>query len=216
MGQGFKFLSSKDERERAEAEMGYGYHLEDMERRYAPSNTVHENLRSFRSQRGLKKRDMASLMEVTTRTYYDYEEGNRPIPSDALVRLAVLTGGDINQILLGRPAETRPETVESAINDFCVILRFLGVEYPDMDMGTRADVARFALTHDWQGMPRIHPEVIRDAVRMKTRYRFHPEDIPAPPFWEDYGDNQDLFEEHMEEWQRQVDGDRKATLDDLG
>lgn len=200
---------------RAEAEMGYRYHLEDMERRYAPSNAVHEHLRSFRSQRGLKKRDMASLMEVTTRTYYDYEEGNRPVPSDALVRLAVLTGGDLNQILLGRSAEPRPQTIESAINDFRTILLFLDVEYPKMDMNTRSEVARFALIHDWQGMQRVHPAVIRDAVKITTGYRFHPEDIAAPPSWEDYED-QDQFEKDMAEWQRQVDGDRKAILDDLG
>jgi transcriptional regulator with XRE-family HTH domain len=193
---------------------GFELHLEDRARRYPMNGAVHENLRRFRKTRRLQQKEIAALMEVTSRTYRDYEKGIRPVPSDALVRLAVLTGGDLNEILLGRPAETRPETVEGALNDYYVILRFLSVEYPDMDLVTSADIARFALIHDWQGMPRVHPEVIRDAVRMKTRYRFHPEDIPAPPFWEDYGDDQDLFEEHTAEWQRQVDEDRGAHPED--
>ncbi|MEJ6389821.1 helix-turn-helix domain-containing protein [Gymnodinialimonas ulvae] len=202
----FYFQTSEKEQARAEAEQEYEYHLEEMARRYAPSGAVHENLRQFRTVRSLKKQEVAALMEVTTRTYYDYEEGNRPIPSDALVRLAVLTGGDLNEILLGRPAETRPKTIEIAINDFCTILRFLAAEYSSMDMSTRAEVARFALTHDWQGMPRVHPEVIRDAVKMTTRYRFHPETIPAPPYWEDYED-QAQYEADMAQWQREVDED---------
>jgi transcriptional regulator with XRE-family HTH domain len=193
---------------------GFELHLEDRARRYPMNGAVHENLRRFRKSRKLQQEEIAALMEVTSRTYRDYEKGIRPIPSDALVRLAVLTGGDLNEMLLGRPAETRPDTAENAINDFHTILRFLKVEYPDMDMITCAEVARFALIHDWQGMPRVHPEVIRDAVRMKTRYRFHPEDIPAPPFWEDYGDDQKLFDEHMAEWQRQVDEDRGTQPED--
>lgn len=190
-------------------------HREDARLGAMPSNAVHENLRRFRIARNLKKQDMAAMMEVTTRSYYDYEQGTRAIPSDALVRLAILTSGDLNEILLGGPVTPRPETINSAINDFCVVLKFLDKEYPEMDMQTRMSVARFVLTHDWQGLPRAHPGVIRDAVRLTTKYRYHPEDIPAPPFWEDYED-QDQFDQDMADWQARVEtGLGDATAEDV-
>lgn len=190
-------------------------HREDARLSATPSNAVHENLRRFRIARNLKKQEMASKMEVTTRSYYDYEQGTRAIPSDALVRLAILTGGDLNEILLGSPATPRPETINSAISDFCVVLNFLGSEYPEMDVHTRMRVARFVLTYDWQGLPRVHPGVIRDAVRLTTKYRYHPEDIPAPPFWEDYED-QDQFDQDMADWQARVEeGLEDAPVEDV-
>lgn len=204
----YKFRArSKDELLRQEAEEERDRAREESVRRNGADGAVHENLRNLRLRLKLNKQEMAELMEVTPRTYYGYERGQRTISSDVLVRLAVLTGVDMNEILLGRPARARPETIESAISDFCTVLRFLDTEYPDMDMNTRTKVARLVVTYDWDGALRIHPQVIRDAVKMVTRYRFHPEDLPAPPFWEDYGEDQDQYERDMAAWQRMVDED---------
>ncbi len=175
--------------------------------RNAATSALHLNLQALREKLGLQKNEMAELMKVTSRTYYAYEQGLRPIPSNTLTGLAVATGADMNQLLLGRPAPTDLNAVRSAVDDMMLIIKFLGTEYPDMDLQTRQEVSRFAVTTDWQGWSRMHPSVIRDAVRLVTRYRFHPEDIPAPPFWEDYGERQDEYEAAMEAWQNQLDED---------
>jgi hypothetical protein len=53
----------------------------------------------------------------------------------------------------------------------------------------------------------MHPDIIRDFVKIVTRYKFHPEDLPAPPLHEDYGDDLEGWERDMAEWQRIVDED---------
>lgn len=148
---------------------------------------------------------MAELMKVTSRTYYAYEQGVRPVPSDTLTRLAIVTGADMNEILLGHAAPTDLNTIRYAVDDLMLIVKFLSTEYPEMDIPTRMEVARFAVTTDWQGWSRMHPSIIRDAVRMVTRYRFHPEDIPAPPNWEDFAGRQGQYDTAMEEWQSEID-----------
>jgi transcriptional regulator with XRE-family HTH domain len=175
--------------------------------RNAPTSPMHINLRALREKLELQKNEMAELMKVTSRTYYAYERGQRPIPSDTLIRLAMVTGADMNQILLGRAAPTDLNTVRCAVDDMVLIMKFLGTEYPDMDLQTRQEVSRVAVTTDWQEWSRMHPSVIRDAVKMVTRYRFHPEDLPAPPFWEDYVDRPDEYEEATRSWQANTDRD---------
>jgi transcriptional regulator with XRE-family HTH domain len=164
-------------------------------------------VQALREKLGLQKNEMAELLGVTSRTYYAYERGLRPIPSTTLVKLAMVTGADLNEILLGRPARTNFETVRHAVDDLMSIRAYLVSEYPEMDEPTRTKVARFAVTTDWQGWSRMHPSVIRDAVRMVTCYRFHPEDIPAPPYWEEYEGRTDEYEEAMTEWQAKIDRD---------
>lgn len=178
-----------------------------LEQRFDSSGAIHQNLRIYREKMKLQKKEMATLMEVTSRTYYAYEEGVRAIPAPCLVRLAILTGGDLNEILMGRPVAPKPQVIESAIADFVIVMRFLDTEYEDMDLKTATDIARMVVSTDWNGLPRIHPEMIRDAVRLVTRYRFHPEDLPAPPMYNDYGGDDERFEEDAASWQRIVDED---------
>lgn len=173
--------------------------------RNAPSSPVHANVQALRERLKLQKNEMAELLEVTARTYYAYERGLRPIPSTTLVRLAMVTGADLNEVLLGHPAPTDFDAVRCAVDDLILIKKYLSNEYPEMDEQTRTKVARLAVTTDWQGWSRMHPSIIRDAVRMVTRYRFHPEDLREPPFWKDYGENSDLYEKAMEAWQAEVD-----------
>ena len=196
-----------DEWAKLEAEEQRRMDLEQMEITNAPDSPLHENLRKLRERLNLKKQEMAEIMDVTPRTYYAYEEGARSIPSNTLVKLAARTGVDLNTLLLGRSGTVDRNLVQSAIDDMVKIAGFLKKNYPDMDMSTAIKVARFSVTFDWQGWPRLHPEIIRDAVRMVARYRFHPEDLPAPPFWERYGEDQALYEENMAAWQAMVDED---------
>lgn len=187
---------------------------EQMEIENAPNSPLHENLRKLRERLNLKKQEMAEILDVTARTYYTYEEGARSIPSSTLVKLATRTGVDLNTLLLGRSVTADSRLVNSAIDDMVKVMDFLEKDYPEMDMKTAAKVARFSVTFDWQGWPRLHPEIIRDAVRMVTRYRFHPEDLPAPPFWEHYGEDQARSEEDMLAWQAMVDEDLPPKPDD--
>lgn len=175
--------------------------------RNVPTSPLHTNLQALREKLNLKKNEMAELMDVTSRTYYAYEQGLRPIPSTTLIKLATATGADLNEILLGRSAPTDLQAVRCAVDDLMLIMKFLGVEYPEMDMQTRLEVSRFAVTTDWQGWSCMHPSIIRDAVRIVTRYRFHPEDLPPPPFWKDYGGEHNQYEEAMRAWQVKIGED---------
>lgn len=181
--------------------------LEQIEIENAPDGKVHENLKKFRERKGLKKTEIAALMEITPRTYFSYEAGKNPIPSSALVKLATFTGVDMNEILMGRPARTDYAAIKSAFDDLTDIISFLENEYPTMTARTRLRIAKFHVSTDWHPWPRMHPDTIRESVRIKTRYRFHSEDLPAPPYWENYGDNQDLLEEAEAAWQATVDED---------
>ncbi|MCR9086196.1 MAG: hypothetical protein NXH97_05570 [Rhodobacteraceae bacterium] len=82
-----------------------------------------------------------------------------------------------------------------------------------MDELTRLKVARFAVTNDWRPFytSLTHPHLIRDAVIMKTGYRFHPEDAPAPPRWEDFSDDE-IFELALEEWLSELGRQTAADL----
>ena len=212
---GFRLPQSGSPKEiaQAEEEEARRQDREFMVQTYSPRRGANENLRAFRMRHKLKMKDAASMMEVTARTYSDYEKGIRPIPSHALIKFAILTGGDLNEILLGRPSITKPEGFGKVVDEFLSILSFLNFKYPDMSMNVRIEVARCIFKTDWRGMPHTHPEVIRDAVRITTRYQFHPEDIPAPPFWENYDDLK-KYADDTAAWQKMVDEDRGRHLGD--
>lgn len=191
-----------DERsqEETEAALIKDYNRQYMEAYYSPDSPIEENLREFRRRQGLKKKDVAELMGVTSRTYYAYELGTRSIPSDALIKLATMTRVDLNQILMGRPAEIDHQSVRSAIDDLMKILKFLGENYPKMDMNTRLSVARHAVTSDTGDWPRMHPQMIEGSVKTITGYRFHLADIPSPPNPDHYGDNMEQYEKDDAAW----------------
>ncbi|WP_299592280.1 helix-turn-helix transcriptional regulator [uncultured Tateyamaria sp.] len=180
---------------------------EEMHRRFAPEGTIHDNLRNYRVRLGFTKQQMAEILEVTPRTYYAYEEGHRAVPTPAIAHLAILTGGDLNEIILGRPAPRSGKAARVVIDEAIVVLKFLAVKYPDMSLEDRYKVIRLHALDDLDSFPRMHPDIIRDFVKIVTRYKFHPEDLPAPPFHEDYGDDHDGWERDMAEWQRMVDED---------
>lgn len=195
---------TKAEPTSAEAEQNAPYEREEDERRAGQYGTVHANLRQFRIRSGYKKQEMAQLMEITERSYYDYEAGKRSIPSSALVKLAILTGADLNEILLGRLALTNQQTIENTVRELNSAVEYLGVKYPKMDLATRLKVASFFARYDWQNTVRLHPENIREAVKVITGYRFHPEELSGPPNSEDFGERQDLYSEALETWEKMV------------
>lgn len=197
---------SKD-RPQAEREENERIVREEMEIRFAPRGAIHDNLRKYRVRLGFSKQQMAELLEVTPRTYYAYEEGHRAVPTPAIANLAILTGGDLNEIILGRPALRSDKAARVVIDEAIVVLKFLAVKYPEMSLEDRYKVIRLHALDDLDGFPRMHPDIIRDFVKIVTRYRFHPEDLPAPPFHEDYGDDHDRWERDMAEWQQMVDED---------
>ena len=169
-----------------------------------PARSVHKNLRRYRLAEGLKKSDMARLMEVTARTYYGYEQGARPIPSDALVQLGIFRGADLNEVLLGQSRETDSEAADRILNEVFKIMDYLANEYREMDGETARAAADIVIKLRRDGLPRLHPEVIKDAILIVTGYWFHPEDIPALPDEEQYDGDYRAFEAAFAEWQRAV------------
>ncbi len=188
----------------AEADRQSAYERDEKMRRNSPQGALHNNLSSFRVRKGYKKREMARFMEVTDRCYYDYELGKRPVPSSALIKLAILTGADMNELMLGRPAQNDQQTIERTVRELNAAVEFLGVAYPKMDLATRLKVASFFARHDWQGFKRLTADNLREAVRIVTGYRFHPEELPGPPVAEDFGEEQELFDEAMVAWRTMV------------
>jgi len=216
MSRSFKFpLDTRSPEEKANDERQEEERLEKDEalRRFAPEGAIHENLRKYRQRLGITKQQMAELLDVTPRTYYAYEQGHRAVPSPAIAQLAILTGGDLNEILLGRPALRSGKATQVVIDEAIVVLKFLAVKYPKMTMEDRYKVVRLHALDDLHGFARMHPSIIRDFAKIVTRYKFHPEDIPAPPFHEDYGDDHERWERDMADWQKAVDED---TPDDSG
>lgn len=204
----YKFKKRSDsELAAAETELEINREQEAQQMRFGPVGSVHANLKQFRVRNGYKKQDLAQIMEITPRTYYAYEEGKRAIPSTALVKLAALTRCDLNEILLGRPAPSNQQSVRKSVDDLNATIEFLHAAYPKMDLATRLEVACFVVKSDWQNTMRMHPENIREAVKVITRYRFHPEDLHAPPHWEDFGERQDSYEKAVAEWESVVEED---------
>lgn len=176
-----------------------------VEERYGPDAPVHDNLLRFRIRERLKKRQIAELMGVTTRTYYAYEKGTRSIPSDALVKLATQTRADLNEILMGRPESNQAQVMRSGLEDMKILDGLLQSNYPELDEKDRHKVTRRIVTTDWGNLPRMHPEVIRRAVAQTTMYRSEPLELPAPPLFEDFGGRQEDYEQALKGWYQLVD-----------
>ena len=178
-----------------------------MEACHGPESPLHQNLRRFRIRKGLKKQEIAELMGVTARSYYAYEEGQRPVPSDALAKLATMTQADLNEIVMGRVMRDDLKTIRDAIDDMMQIMKYLEATYPTMDIRTVLEVARHAVSADTDDWPRTHPEMIKGSVKIMTRYRFHPEELPPPPEPDHYDGNQERYEKKLAEWEAMVKED---------
>lgn len=211
-------LKAKTDREdtQLELEEQNRLHRELIEIENAPVSPVHENLRNLRRRMGFNRQEIAELMGITPKSYYNYEQGKRSIPSHTLVRLASSTGADMNTLLMGRAAETDLKVVRTAIDEMFKIMGTLINKYPKMPMDVRFEVARFSVTHDWGNWPRMHIEMIREAVKMVTRFKYHPEDLPPPPQWEAFDGNQMAYRQALAEWEQMADEDEvESQLEDI-
>ncbi|MEL6683299.1 MAG: helix-turn-helix transcriptional regulator [Pseudomonadota bacterium] len=196
---GFIFDSSDNEEALAQLETE-----EELQR--ALSVKPHVNLQKFRISRGLKKSEMAQMMGVSAKSYYLYEVGKRAIPSNALVRLEAFTGADLNEVLLGAPKTPTHERTQYIVDEAIKALCFLGHEHPDMPMQTKRLVVdeMFRWLRD---MEKAKPSDVVEAVKLVTRYKYNQEKLPAPPFWEDYGGDQEAFDRDMAVWEKMVEED---------
>lgn len=168
----------------------------------APVSSISENLATFRRRQGLKKVDAAKIMGVTTRTYFGYESGQRSIPSDALINLAVQTGADIHQLLMGRPSVSDANIVRAALIDATKIHAILEKKYPEMEEAIRNNVVKACITTDWNGWPRVHPKAIAAAVTQCTAYNPLDSELPTPPDFRDYDGDFERYEEDLADWEQ--------------
>ncbi|MGJ8609540.1 MAG: helix-turn-helix domain-containing protein [Octadecabacter sp.] len=199
----------------SEGDFGRFVERETMKARFGPENPTPTNLLRFRLKKRLKKQTVAEMMNVTPRTYYSYENGSRPIPSDALVRLATLTGADLHEILMGRPAAINADVIKAGLIDMEIIERMLIKDNPEIDESTRSKVVRRVVTTDWGELDRMHPSAIRRAIATVTRYSSDPTSQPAPPYYKDYEDRPEDYEQAMLEWQSVVDDNSSEDPDDI-
>lgn len=173
---------------------------------------VHENLESFRKKRKFKKSEMAEMMGVSSRSYYMYETGKRPIPSSALVQLEAFTGADLNEVLLGVAKAPKHDRIKFIVDEAVKALCFLGAKYQDMPMHTKRQVIDEMFRWQRNG-ERARPDDIIEAVKVVTRYKYHHENLPAPPYWEDYGDDHDAFVRDEAAWEKMVNEDLPSKED---
>lgn len=195
--------------------------IDDQTLAQALSVKAHENLEAFRKKRKLKKSEMADIMGVSSRSYYMYETGKRAIPSSALVQLEAFTGADLNEVLLGGSKAPKLDEIRFVVDEAIKALCFLGHKYEDMPMKIKREVIDKMFAWQPDGV-RAKPSDIINAVKSVTRYKFHPEDLKAPPFREDYGDDQGSYERDMAVWDKMVAEDfpddkidKKSTEDQM-
>ena len=201
MTKGFDFTVTPEEEAAWEAQEERRIAFEDAQRRNAPSHPLHENLKALRAQFKRSQYEAAEIMGVSERAYRTYEKGLRPVPSDALVNFATATDVDLNEIMLGRPLRPDSALLERFYAEVKAVRNNLSETYPKMDDATKFKVAQFAVTHDWR--PFYHsltdPDLIRDAVIITTDHRFHPNEAPEPPFWEEFS-NDETYEDAFKNW----------------
>lgn len=104
-------------------------------------------------------------------------------------------------MILGRPLRPDAALLERFYSEIKTVRKVLSETYPKMDEATQFKVAQFAVTHDWR--PFYHsltdPELIRDVVIITTNYQLHPDEAPAPPFWEEFIDSE-TCEHAFQDW----------------
>lgn len=186
------------EQEHAAEEAAMQAMINDQTLAQALSVKVNENLEAFRKARKFKKAEMAEMMGVSARSYYMYETGKRAIPSSALVRLEAFTGADLNLVLLGEAKAPKLDAIKFVIDEAIKALCFLGYKYENMPMETKRAVIDRMFERQPDGV-KARPDDIIGAVRSVTRYKYHPEDLPAPPLWESYMGDHRAYERDMAE-----------------
>ena len=60
---------------------------------------MYQRLRDLREDKDLKQREVASQLNCSQRTYSNYELGQRDIPTDVLIKLALFYNVSVDYIL---------------------------------------------------------------------------------------------------------------------
>ncbi len=60
---------------------------------------MYQRIRDLREDRDLKQREIADILGCAQRTYSNYELGNRDIPTDVLIKLALYYNVSVDYIL---------------------------------------------------------------------------------------------------------------------
>lgn len=60
---------------------------------------VYPRIRELREARGYSQREMADLLEMLQPQYFRYEQGQRDIPTQLLIRLSEIYGVSVDYIL---------------------------------------------------------------------------------------------------------------------
>lgn len=61
--------------------------------------TMYQRLRNLREDNDLKQREVAEYLSCAQRTYSNYELGNRDIPTEVLIKLALFYNVSVDYIL---------------------------------------------------------------------------------------------------------------------
>lgn len=61
--------------------------------------TMYQRLRDLREDRDLKQREIAAHLNCSQKTYSNYELGQRDIPTDVLIKLALYYNVSVDYIL---------------------------------------------------------------------------------------------------------------------
>lgn len=127
--------------------------------------------------------------------------------------MEAFTGADLNEVLLGGSKAPNHDEIKFVVDEAIKALCFLTHNYQDMPMTTKRDVIDKMFQWQRKG-ERVRPDDIVDAVKSVTRFKYHQDELPAPPYWEDYGADQDAYERDMAAWYKMIAEDCPADGDD--
>lgn len=110
----YRFQSHKVSQKELDNEMYRQIREEELSMR-AP----HEGLKRLRKKHSKSQAEMAEVLNVSRRSYQDFEAGKRPIPSDAILALHAEFDCDLHELFTGRPVpiprEVRAGFVQAAL-----------------------------------------------------------------------------------------------------
>lgn len=91
---------------------------------------LNKTLKKLRQSWDIPQVKMAGLMGVSQRSYAGYENGERSVPSEALIELAVRTNVDLNELFTGEKGRVGPEYNQSIAMKTVEILNLIESQYP--------------------------------------------------------------------------------------
>lgn len=167
--------------------------VEDDEQEAFEHWLVEERERVYRPELGLKRtrlnnkktqQEMADIMQVSRRAYQLHESGKRPIPSDAMVKLAAFFDADLHEVFTGeRYPVTNSEKEKNAKFAISTFVKLLGAfQKEDMTMKEAEQITIHYLRYNQPGDD-PKGEDLDDSIRAITGNKFV-RGGPSPTGWE--------------------------------